>query len=128
VFDITAPGGLISFAAPTVVAGTSSDLFVVQIPTSLTMSVEDEIKEEKEEISLLKNQVKELGKMMRALMVHIPDEEEKELEYLPNPRLIRGNGEIYESKDKPIRDSIGHATPVTTPSDMASKKGWFGVQ
>jgi len=117
---------LITIAGLTSMTGANCDIWVSQISSGIVTLAREE--EKKEEISLLKNQVQELGKMMRALMVHIPDEEEKELEILPNPRLIRGNGEIFEKGGRPIRDSLGQTTPVTTPSDMASKKSWFGVQ
>jgi len=122
VVDISAPGGLVTFAAPTIVGAATGDLWVSQVPSGLSM---DEKKEEKEEILTLKNQVKELGAMMRALLVRIPDDEEKELEILPNPRSSRGNGEVVERGRGPIRDSSGQVTPLTTPSDKASKPGWF---
>jgi len=127
IFDITAAGGVITFAAPTVVAGSSSDLFVVQIPTSLALSSLEIMKEEKEDIQTLKSQVSELGRMMRALLVQIPDGEEKDID-LVDIEDLRGPARPRSSNISiPI---VGHDYGIpmansrqSTPSKVNS--GWF---
>lgn len=121
--DVTVANAIITVGTLAATTITNSDLFISQVPSIVPVFG---IEEEKKEIDHLKNQVQELGKMMRALLVRIPDDEEKELEILPNPKRSRGNGEILDKGEQLIRDKFGQLTPSTTPSEMASRKNWFG--
>jgi len=75
-------GGVLNLPAPTVVGALQGgSLYIVEIPSALLPLVEEEKQEE--ELTLLKEQVKEMGKMMRSLLVSIPNSpEEKDIEII----------------------------------------------
>jgi len=113
-------GGLTSLASG------SADIWISQVPSSIVSIIESK-EEEKKEIDTLKTQVRDLGRMMRALLVQIPDNEEKDID-LVDLEDVRGPARLPKlERSMPIvgleSGILSSISRNSTPNKVNS--GWF---
>jgi len=81
VVDVNAVGGLVSFAAPTIVGTSTWDLIVTQIPTSLTAVAKPETFSELTQRAVSHElQLMKLGQMLQRVQMRLAAEEEEDEE------------------------------------------------
>jgi len=121
----TGANNTITISGLTNLAGGSADIWVCQVPSSITTIVN--VEEEKKEVNLLKTQVRDLGRMMRALLVRIPDNEEKDID-LVDLEDVRGPARPPKlERSMPIvgpeSGILSSISRNSTPNKVNS--GWF---